>query len=356
MTITNLVNKLEEIEQRFEEVEKKLSSSQLTPEKIKDYSKEHAELEEIVRTYREYKSTLESIEENKALLDDKELEALAREELTILKKKKKEYEDKLKLLLLPKDPLDRKNVVLEIRAGTGGDEATLFAADLLRMYMRYCEKKGFKLDIMTIHETEIGGIKEVIATIEGKDVYSRLKYESGVHRVQRIPTTETGGRIHTSTATVAVLPEPEEVEIHIDEKDLKIDTFRASGPGGQHVNKTDSAIRITHIPTGIVVQCQDERSQHKNRYHAMRMLKAKLYELEEKKRFEELSSTRKSLIGTAERSEKIRTYNFPQGRVTDHRIGITLYNLESILEGELDELIEALNTYYQAESIKELSA
>ncbi|NIP30577.1 MAG: peptide chain release factor 1, partial [Candidatus Dadabacteria bacterium] len=262
---------------------------------------------------------------------------------------------KLKILLIPKDPNDDKNVFLEIRAGTGGEEAALFAADLLRMYIRYCENKKWKFTITSISETGIGGIKEVVASIEGNKVYSKLKYESGVHRVQRIPTTETGGRIHTSTATVAVLPEVDDVDIEVDEKDLRVDTYRASGAGGQHVNKTDSAIRITHLPTGIVVQCQDERSQHKNRAHAMKMLRAKLYEVEEEKRLSEISDTRKVQVGTGERSEKIRTYNFPQSRITDHRIGLTLHKLESILDGDIDELIEAVSTYFQAESLKAYS-
>jgi peptide chain release factor 1 len=257
------------------------------------------------------------------------------------------------MLLLPKDPNDEKNVFLEIRGGTGGDEAALFAADLFRMYTRYAEANRWKVEILSLSETGIGGLKEVIAAIEGKNVYSRLKYESGVHRVQRVPATETSGRIHTSTATVAVLAEPDEVEVEIDEKDLKIDTYRASGPGGQHVNKTDSAIRITHLPTGIVVQCQDERSQHKNRAHAMRMLRAKLYEIEEQKRRSDLASTRKSLVGSGDRSEKIRTYNFRDGRITDHRIGLTLYRIEAILNGDMDELVDALTTYYQTELLKE---
>jgi len=255
--------------------------------------------------------------------------------------------------MLPKDPNDGKNVFLEIRGGTGGDEAALFAADLLRMYTRYAEEKNWKLEIINLNETGIGGIKEVVASIEGKNVYSHLKYESGVHRVQRVPTTETGGRIHTSTATVAILAEPDDVEVEVDEKDLKVDTYRASGPGGQHVNKTDSAIRITHKPSGIVVQCQDERSQHKNRAHAMRMLKAQLFDIEEQKRKSEIASTRKLQVGSGGRSEKIRTYNFKDGRITDHRIGLTLYKIEAMLDGGLDELIDALTTYFQAESLKE---
>lgn len=356
MSDINIFKKLEDKEHRFNELERLLSSSELSPEDIRKFSKERSNLEESVVKYREYKDILNSIEENKSLLDDEEVGELAHEELTKLEKKKEQVEHSIKLSLIPKDPDDNKNIILEIRAGTGGDEAALFAADLLRMYSRYCENNNFKINVMSLNETGIGGIKEVIATIEGKNVFKKLKYESGVHRVQRIPSTETGGRIHTSTATVAVLPEPEDVDIDIDEKELKVDTYRASGPGGQHVNKTDSAIRITHIPTGIVVQCQEGRSQHKNRASAMRMLKAKLYEMEEQKKSQERSEARKNLVGSGERSEKIRTYNFPQSRITDHRIGLTLQNLDSILDGEIDEFIDALTSHFQTESIKQLTA
>jgi peptide chain release factor 1 len=348
-----MLKRLEEVEKKYIEIEKTLSKPDISPPEIHKYSKELSELDEIVEVYRRYKTVLERIEENESLLKDKDLGELAREELDELYKELSLLEGELRLLLLPKDPNDEKNVFLEIRAGTGGDEAALFAADLFRMYTRYAEANRWKVEIISLSETGIGGLKEVIAAIEGKNVYSRLKYESGVHRVQRVPTTETSGRIHTSTATVAVLAEPDEVEVEIDEKDLKIDTYRASGPGGQHVNKTDSAIRITHLPTGIVVQCQDERSQHKNRAHAMRMLRAKLYEIEEQKRRSELASTRKSLVGSGDRSEKIRTYNFRDGRITDHRIGLTLYKIEAILNGGMDELIDALTTYYQTEILKE---
>lgn len=351
-----MFKKLEDKEHRFDEIERLLNSSELGPEDIKSYSKERSDLEDVVLKYREYKNILESIEENKTLLEDREVSELASEELDNLEKKKKKTEEELKFLLLPKDPDDNKNIILEIRAGTGGDEAALFVADLLRMYTRYCENKNFRINIMNLNETGIGGIKEVVANIEGRNVYRKLKYESGVHRVQRIPSTETGGRIHTSTATVAVLPEPEDVDVNIDDKDLKIDTYRASGPGGQHVNKTDSAIRITHIPTGIVVQCQEGRSQHKNRADAMRMLNAKLYEMEEDKKSRERSEVRKNQVGTGERSEKIRTYNFPQSRITDHRIGMTLQNIDSVMEGELDEFIDALTSHFQSESIKKLTA
>jgi peptide chain release factor 1 len=348
-----MLKRLEEVEKKYIEIEKTLSKPDISPPEIHKYSKELSDLDEIVEVYRKYKTVLERIEENESLLKDKDLGELAREELDELYKELPLLEGELRLLLLPKDPNDEKNVFLEIRAGTGGDEAALFAADLFRMYTRYAEANRWKVEIISLSETGIGGLKEVIAAIEGKNVYSRLKYESGVHRVQRVPTTETSGRIHTSTATVAVLAEPDEVEVDIDEKDLKIDTYRASGPGGQHVNKTDSAIRITHLPTGIVVQCQDERSQHKNRAHAMRMLRAKLYEIEEQKRRSELASTRRSLVGSGDRSEKIRTYNFRDGRITDHRIGLTLYKIEAILNGGMDELIDALTTYYQTEILKE---
>jgi len=353
MLENNILKHLEDVERKFQEIEEILNNPSLMPSQIFRYSKQRSEFGEIIETYREYKKTLKQIDENRALLTDKELGELAEEEIIPLEQKHVTLDEKLRQLLIPKDPDDYKNVFLEIRAGTGGGEAALFAADLLRMYLRYSERKGWKTDILSLSETGIGGIKEVITAIEGSDVFSKLKYESGVHRVQRIPTTEAGGRIHTSTATVAVLAEPEDVEVKIDEKDLKIDTFRASGPGGQHVNKTDSAIRITHIPTGLVVQCQEERSQHKNRAKAMRMLKAKLFELEENKRKTELSSLRRSLVGSGERSEKIRTYNFPQGRVTDHRIKLTLHKIETILDGDLEELIENLATYYRSEMLKQ---
>lgn len=355
MAELGMLKRLEEVEKKYLEIEKTLSKPDISPPEIHKYSKELSDLDEVVEVYRKYKSVLERIEENKSLLKDKDLAELAREELDGLENELPQLESELRLLLLPKDPNDSKNVFLEIRGGTGGDEAALFAADLFRMYTRYAEANRWKVEIINLSETGIGGLKEVVAAIEGKNVYSRLKYESGVHRVQRVPATETSGRIHTSTATVAVLAEPDEVEVEVDEKDLKIDTYRASGPGGQHVNKTDSAIRITHLPTGIVVQCQDERSQHKNRAHAMRMLRARLYEMEEQKRRSELASTRKSLVGSGDRSEKIRTYNFPQGRITDHRIKLTLHKIDAILDGDLEELIGPLVNYYQSESLKQIS-
>ncbi len=352
MAEASMLQRLEEVEKKYLEIEQNLSKPDITPADIHQYSKELSDLEEIIGIYREYKHTLEEIENNESLLKDKDLGELAREELDQLLVQRNSLEDRLRILLLPKDPNDGKNIFLEIRAGTGGDEAALFAGDLFRMYSRYAEEKKWKVEVMGISETGIGGLKEVIASIQGKNVYSKLKYESGVHRVQRVPSTETSGRIHTSTATVAILAEPDDVEVEVDEKDLKVDTYRASGPGGQHVNKTDSAIRITHLPSGIVVQCQDERSQHKNRAHAMRMLKAKLYEIEEEKRLSEFADERKTQVGSGERSEKIRTYNFRDGRITDHRINLTLYKIDAILSGELDELIDALTTYYQTESLK----
>ena len=355
MTNSGMLKKLEEVEIKYIEIEQNLNAEGLDPEKIRKLSMERAELEEIINTFREYKEVVKNIENNKLLLTDKELSELAKEENIGLEEEKSRLEKSLELLLIPKDPNDKKNVILEIRAGAGGEEAALFASNLLRMYERFCEQNRWKLETLNLNETGIGGIKEISASIEGKDVYGKLKYESGVHRVQRIPATETGGRIHTSTATVAILAEADEVDINIEDKDLRIDTYRASGAGGQHINKTDSAIRITHAPTGIVVQCQDERSQHKNKAAALKMLRAKLFEMEEIKKMNELSDNRKSQVGSGDRSEKIRTYNFPQGRVTDHRIGVTLHKLDSILDGDINELIQLLTTYYQAESLKEMS-
>jgi peptide chain release factor 1 len=357
MTQIEIFKRLEEVEKKYLELEKTLNKPDLTPDEFARYAKERSEILDIVDTYRDYKQTLQEIEESKILLEDKELGELAKEDLVELERKLSLLRERLEALLLPKDPRDAKNAYLEIRAGTGGEEAALFAADLLRMYARYAERQGWKVEVMSINETGIGGIKEAITLIEGNGAYGRLKYESGVHRVQRIPATEAGGRIHTSTATVAVIPEEDEAqEIVIDENDLRIDTFRASGAGGQHVNKTDSAVRITHIPTGIVTTCQDERSQHKNRAKALKMLKSKLYELEQEKKRGELSALRRSLVGSGERSEKIRTYNFPQSRITDHRIGYTSHRLEAVLDGELDELIEALAESERAEAIKEFSS
>ena len=350
-----MFERLDDIKERYRELETRLSD----PETIRDQetfrrlAKEHSDLGEIVRTYDRYLSVQDEIKENRQMLNDSdpEIRQLAKEELDGLEKEAKALEERLKILLLPKDPNDEKNILLEIRAGTGGDEAALFAADLFRMYSRYAEKKGWKVEILSAHETGIGGFKEIIALISGDKVYSRLKYESGTHRVQRVPETETQGRIHTSAVTVAVLPEADEVDVQINPQDLRIDVYRASGAGGQHVNKTESAVRITHIPTGLVVQCQDERSQHKNKAKAMKVLAARLYELKQREQQKQLSEERRSMVGTGDRSERIRTYNFPQGRLTDHRIGLTLYRLEDIMQGELDEVIEALGTHYQAKAL-----
>ncbi len=349
--------KLDDIKDRYRELEKELSDPTVLKDqkKYQKLAKEHAELGEIVRIYDRFKEVQKEIKENKELLEDSDLEIrkLAKDELESLEKESRELEKKLKFLLLPKDPNDEKNILLEIRAGTGGEEAALFAADLFRMYSRYAEKQGWKVEILSSHETGIGGYKEIIALISGDKVYSRLKYESGTHRVQRVPETETQGRIHTSAVTVAVLPEADEVDVDINPQDLRIDVYRASGAGGQHVNKTESAVRITHIPTGLVVQCQDERSQHKNKAKAMKVLAARLYELKQKEQQEKLTRERRSQVGTGDRSERIRTYNFPQGRVTDHRIGLTLYRLEDIMQGDIDEIIESLGTYYQAKALAE---
>jgi peptide chain release factor 1 len=308
-----------------------------------------------VDLYRKLKRLDGEILESRHLLDteqDEEMKRLAKEELGRLTEEKGRLEQDLKMSLLPKDPNDDKNILLEIRAGTGGDEAGLFAADLFRMYAKFAEKHNWRLEIMSRHYSGAGGLKEIIAQIEGKGVYSRLKFESGVHRVQRVPTTEAQGRIHTSTVTVAILPEAEEVDIQIDPSDLRIDIFRSSGPGGQSVNTTDSAVRVTHLPTGIVVSCQDEKSQHKNKAKAIKILRARLLDKARQEKQDEISEKRRGQVGTGERSERIRTYNFPQGRVTDHRIGLTLYKLNNVLEGDLEEVIDALTTHYQAEALK----
>ncbi|MEG3065559.1 peptide chain release factor 1 [Acetomicrobium sp.] len=356
----NINEKLDELEKKFKDLELKLSDPEVisNPAELQRLAKEHAELSKIVEKYREYKEVLRRMEDAMSLCDDddEELRELAKEEVAQLKQVLETLEEELAFLLLPKDPDDDKSVIVEIRAGAGGEEAALFAADLYRMYVRYAERKGWKVELITANETGIGGYKEIVFRVEGRGAYSVLKYESGVHRVQRVPITEAGGRIHTSTATVAVLPEPDEVDVEIRPEDLRIDTYRASGAGGQHVNMTDSAVRITHIPTGIVVTCQDERSQIKNRAKAMQLLRAKLYDLELRLQHEEMAMERRGQIGSGDRSERIRTYNFPQGRVTDHRIGLTLYNLEEILDGDLDELIFALATADQMERLKLMGA
>jgi len=350
-------DKLEEIERRYMELEESLAKPDViaNQELFQSLAKTYNELGDIVGIYRRYKQIDKEISDIKSLLDDPELGGMAEEELEKLEGEKEKLEEELRIKLLPKDYRDERNVIMEIRAGTGGEEAALFAGDLLRMYLRYVERKGWKAEIMSSNPTDLGGYKEVIVSIQGRGVYSRLKFESGVHRVQRVPVTESGGRIHTSTATVAILPEATDVEVEINPDELKIDTFRAGGHGGQNVNKVESAVRITHIPTGIVVTCQDERSQYQNREKALRILRAHLLEIKERERENEEAQLRKSQVGSGERSEKIRTYNFPQNRVTDHRIGLTLYNLQDVLDGALDELIDALIREYQIEQLNNLS-
>ena len=355
-----MLEKLAEVEKRYEQLEQLLSDPQLLAQQ-REYSrvaKERAELEEIVSCYREWRKIEQEIVENRKLLvlpvkeEDEGIRELAKEELLALRQKKEHLEERLKILLLPKDPNDTKNILLEIRAGTGGEEAALFAASLFRMYSRYAESRGWRVEVMSSNPTGLGGFKEIIGLIEGRGVYSRLKFEGGVHRVQRVPVTEGSGRIHTSAVTVAVLAEADEVEVEIDPKDLRIDVFRSSGPGGHSVNTTDSAVRMTHLPTGLVVSCQDEKSQHKNRGKALKILRARLLEKKEQEQRSEIAATRKLMVGSGDRSERIRTYNFPQGRVTDHRINLTLYKLDRIMEGELDEVVEALVTHYQAEALQ----
>lgn len=351
---SNIWQTLEDIKNRYTELENALANPAMlsNPEKYQKYAKEHAELSKIVQVYQKYSNLERELFQNRELLQDKdeEIKLLAKAEIAEIKKKMEQLEKTLKILLLPKDPNDKRNVVLEIRAGTGGEEAALFATDLLKMYSKYAENKGWNAEILSSHLTGIGGFKEVIILIEGKGAYSRLKYESGVHRVQRIPITEAQGRIHTSAVTIAILPEAEDIDIDIDPKDLKTEVFRASGPGGQHVNVTDSAVRITHVPTGIVAQCQDERSQHKNKAKAMKILRSRLLDVKQRQQEEKIAEQRKTQVGTGDRSERIRTYNFPQNRVTDHRIDLTLHQLEEILAGDLDKIIDALITHFQTEA------
>src|SRR3990172_6741593 len=351
-----MLDKLAEVEKRYEQLESLLRDPQIL-HKQREYSKvakERAELEEIVTCYREWRKVEQEIQENRELLNenDEAIRELAKEEVSVLRERKEAIESRIKILILPKDPNDSKNVILEIRAGTGGGGAALFAASLFRMYSRYAEWRGWRVEVMNSNPTGLGGLKEIIVLIEGKGAYSRLKFESGVHRVQRVPVTEGSGRIHTSAVTVAVLPEADEVEVEIDPKELRVDVFRSSGPGGQSVNTTDSAVRVTHIPTGLVVSCQDEKSQHKNRAKDLKVLRARLLEKRAEERRPKIAATRKLMVGSGDRSERIRTYNFPQGRVTDHRINFTLYKLERVMEGDLNELLDALTTHYQAEALQ----
>ena len=352
-----MLERLDSIERRYTELNELMSEPEVASDfdKMQKLAREQASIEELVTKYREYKATVKSLEETQAMITqglDEEMAELAKDEVERLEEQRDRLLQEIKVALTPRDPADGKDVIVEIRAGAGGEEAGLFAADLFRMYTRYASAKGWLPEIMSSNETGIGGFKEIIFEVKGKGAYSRLKYESGVHRVQRVPLTESSGRIHTSTATVAVLPEAEEVELTIDPNDLRLDTFRASGAGGQHVNKVSSAVRITHLPTGIVTTCQDQRSQMKNRVRAMAVLRARLLDRERQRQFQEVTDARRSQVGTGDRSEKIRTYNFPQGRVTDHRIGLTLHNLESVLEGNLDEIMDAVATADQAKQLE----
>ena len=349
-----MFQKLDSVEKRYEDLTQKISDPEIISkqDEWKNYMKEHAEIEPIVEKYREYKKVKQAIEDAKEMLEDPEMKELAEMELLDNKEKLPKIEEELKILLIPKDPDDDKDVICEIRAGAGGEEAALFAGTLFRMYSMYAERKHWKLEIVNENETGIGGYKEISFMISGKGAYSRLKFESGVHRVQRVPETEANGRIHTSTATVAVLPVVEDVEIEINPSDIKMEVFRASGAGGQHVNKTSSAVRLIHEPTGIVVECQTERSQFQNREYAMKMLKTKLYDMEKQKQDSEVRNARKSQVGSGDRSEKIRTYNYPQGRITDHRIGLSIYQMDDFLNGNLDEMIDNLIAADRAEKLQ----
>lgn len=354
-----MFDKLNSIEEKYVDLERLLSSPEIISDQnqYQKHAKALADLQEIVNVYREYKKVSNDLEDAQGLVNeeqDPELVEMAKAEEEELTERQASLTEQLRVLLLPKDPNDDKNVFVEIRAGAGGDEAGLFAGDLFRMYSRYAEEKHWKIEIVDSHPSDIGGFKEIVFMVKGHGAYSKLKYESGVHRVQRIPTTESGGRIHTSTATVAVLPEAEDVDVEIDPNDIRVDIFCSSGPGGQSVNTTQSAVRITHLPTGIVVSCQDEKSQHKNKDKAMKVLRARVLDKMQQEHREEIDSTRKSQVGTGDRSERIRTYNFPQGRVTDHRVGLTLHKLDFVLDGQLDEIIDVLTTTDQAEKLKEV--
>lgn len=352
-----MFQKLADIERRYLDLEQQLSQPEVysDQDRYRTLTKAHADIKEIVDVYREYKTIYQQVEDSKEMLHDAdpEIREMAEEEMKAAKEQLPDLEHRLKLLLLPTDPLDEKNIILEIRAGTGGEEAALFAAELYRMYLRYAEQNGWRVEEMSVSDTGTGGVKEVIALIAGGKVYSRLKYESGTHRVQRVPATESQGRIHTSAVTVAILPEAEEVDIEIRQEDIRVDVYRSSGPGGQSVNTTDSAVRVTHIPTGLVVICQDEKSQIKNRAKAMKVLRSRLLQIEQDRQAQEQADNRRAQVGTGDRSGRIRTYNYPQSRVTDHRINLTLYKLEAVLEGDLDELIDSLMTHYQTESLKQ---
>ena len=351
-----MFDKLGEIEKKYESLNHRLSDPSVISDLslYRKLSKEHSGLKELIETYRRYKKNRQELDDNSSLLMEKDpaLKQLAKEETAHLQEEKKQLEEKLKLLLLPKDPNDEKNIFLEIRAGTGGDEAALFASELFRMYTKYAESSGWKVELMDSSPTGLGGFKEIIALVSGANVYSNLKFESGIHRVQRVPKTEASGRIHTSAVSVAVIPEADDLEVQIEEKDLQIDVFRASGPGGQGVNTTDSAVRITHKPSGLVVVCREERSQIKNRAKAMKILKSRLFDIEQTRQAEAEAKARKSMVGSGDRSEKIRTYNFPQNRLTDHRIGLTLHRLDVIMEGHLEEVIPPLRNHYQTEALK----
>jgi peptide chain release factor 1 len=351
-----MLDKLAEVEKRYEELERLMLDPSLVnlQREYSKLAKERSELEEIVVAFREWRKVEQEIQGNRQLLEeaDEAIRELAKEEIIALRQREELLEARLKSLILPKDPNDSKNVIIEIRAGTGGDEAALFAGELYRMYSRYAEFRGWRVEILSSSPTGLGGFKEIILMVEGKGAYSRLKFEGGVHRVQRVPVTEGSGRIHTSAVTVAVLAEADEVELQIDPKDIRVDVFRSSGPGGQSVNTTDSAVRITHVPSGIVVSCQDEKSQHKNRAKGMKIMRARLLEKKQEEQRSEIAATRKLMVGSGDRSERIRTYNFPQGRLTDHRINLTIYQLERIMEGQIDEIVDGLITHYQAEALK----